>query len=503
MKKQSLQLCALMLIALTTLSLKSYSQYWKLKGNAGTNPAINFLGTTDKQPLIFRTSGDERMRILSSGKVGIGIKTPDAKLHVVGKDNVSLSTPGYLMLGKVESYNMALDVNVIQARYNGTASSLYLNYYGGYTYLGPSAAVTINSSGNLTTSYPVGIRGTYNSSYALNVNASSAYSGINVTDPIDNYVLLSNKSGLNAGLQVNKSSTSSGTPSVGGYNSGSGGGIEGTSGTGIGVYGSSSSYHGVYGYTGGTQAAGDYAGYFAGAVFATGGYYSSDQNLKKDIKDFGSAMSIISKLKPKTYEFRNDGDYKLMGLPVGEHYGLIAQDVEKVLPDLVRNSRFDTRYAKNGPSSEADAKNNKTIMFKALNYNELIPILIKGMQEQQAVIDRQQQQIDELKQMVQSMVASNSSDAKAAGTATGAYLVQNAPNPFSDNTTVKCYVPSSVKQAQLAVYNMDGKIVKSYMLTSGTNNVNIIAGSLASGQYTYSLLVDGKKVDSKSMIMTK
>jgi hypothetical protein len=63
-------------------------------------------------------------------------------------------------------------------------------------------------------------------------------------------------------------------------------------------------------------------------------------------------------------------------------------------------------------------------------------------------------------------------------------------------------VPSSVKQAQLAVYNMKGQLVKSYKLSRGMNNVNIIAGSLASGQYTYSLLADGKKIDTKNMALT-
>jgi myo-inositol-hexaphosphate 3-phosphohydrolase len=81
--------------------------------------------------------------------------------------------------------------------------------------------------------------------------------------------------------------------------------------------------------------------------------------------------------------------------------------------------------------------------------------------------------------------------------------VQNAPNPFSANTIIKCYVPSSVKQAQLVIYGMNGQLLKSYKLSTGLNNVNMIAGSLASGQYRYSLMTDGKTVDTKSMVITK
>jgi hypothetical protein len=55
---------------------------WGLTGNSGTNPATQFIGTTDAQPLAFRTNNVERMRVLSGGNVGIGTNAPDRKLHV-------------------------------------------------------------------------------------------------------------------------------------------------------------------------------------------------------------------------------------------------------------------------------------------------------------------------------------------------------------------------------------------------------------------------------------
>lgn len=55
---------------------------WGLTGNSGTNPTTQFIGTTDAQPLAFKTNNTERMRILSDGKVGIGTNVPDRKLHV-------------------------------------------------------------------------------------------------------------------------------------------------------------------------------------------------------------------------------------------------------------------------------------------------------------------------------------------------------------------------------------------------------------------------------------
>jgi hypothetical protein len=55
---------------------------WGLTGNTGTNPATNFLGTTDNQALSFRTNNTEKVRINTNGNVGIGTSAPSVKLEV-------------------------------------------------------------------------------------------------------------------------------------------------------------------------------------------------------------------------------------------------------------------------------------------------------------------------------------------------------------------------------------------------------------------------------------
>jgi hypothetical protein len=55
---------------------------WALTGNSGTNPAVNFLGTTDAQPLVIRTNNTERMRVTATGNVGIGTANPTERLQV-------------------------------------------------------------------------------------------------------------------------------------------------------------------------------------------------------------------------------------------------------------------------------------------------------------------------------------------------------------------------------------------------------------------------------------
>lgn len=81
---------------------------WALTGNAGTAPGTNFVGTTDAQDVVIRTNNLERMRLSSSGNVGVGTATPSEKLDVSG--NVQFS--GALMpnsnagvAGKVLSSN--------------------------------------------------------------------------------------------------------------------------------------------------------------------------------------------------------------------------------------------------------------------------------------------------------------------------------------------------------------------------------------------------------------
>ena len=69
-------------------------QDWSLAGNTGTDPANNFLGTIDNQPLVLKTNSTERMRVLGtdsngiiSGNVGIGIANPQYKLDVNAASN--------------------------------------------------------------------------------------------------------------------------------------------------------------------------------------------------------------------------------------------------------------------------------------------------------------------------------------------------------------------------------------------------------------------------------
>lgn len=55
---------------------------WKLLGNAGTNPNVNFVGTTDNADLVFRTNNTEWVRYTTAGNVGIGTPNPLVRTHI-------------------------------------------------------------------------------------------------------------------------------------------------------------------------------------------------------------------------------------------------------------------------------------------------------------------------------------------------------------------------------------------------------------------------------------
>lgn len=70
--------------SLMTLSLKTNAQSWLLTGNAGTNPATDFIGTTDAKVFKIKTKNLVRMYFKTNGDVGVGTQTPTSKLHVNG-----------------------------------------------------------------------------------------------------------------------------------------------------------------------------------------------------------------------------------------------------------------------------------------------------------------------------------------------------------------------------------------------------------------------------------
>ncbi|WP_276875255.1 tail fiber domain-containing protein [Chryseobacterium joostei] len=112
----------------------------------------------------------------------------------------------------------------------------------------------------------------------------------------------------------------------------------------------------------------------AGTVKASAIDYNSDERLKQNITEIKSSDEIVSKLRPVSYFWNETGKKK--GGNAQLQYGLVAQDVEKVLPNIV--------------STDNEG-------YKSVNYNELIPLLLQAIQEQGKKIDELQKEIQQLK----------------------------------------------------------------------------------------------------------
>ena len=159
------------------------------------------------------------------------------------------------------------------------------------------------------------------------------------------------------------------------------------------------SNYGVYG--GLSTGAYGWAGYFVGNVYTTGMYQTSDRKLKNDIKSLNGALSIINQLNPSVYTYKTS-EYKQMNLPEGLHYGLIADEVQQVMPGTVKKAVRPAEYENHNKLN--GKKLSDEVEFNAVNYTEMIPILIGGMKEQQAMIEKQQQQINELLKEIQLII---------------------------------------------------------------------------------------------------
>lgn len=84
------------------------------------------------------------------------------------------------------------------------------------------------------------------------------------------------------------------------------------------------------------------------------------------------------------------------------------------------------------------------------------------------------------------------------------FLSQNSPNPFNTVSSISLNIPNGTKSAVLYFYDASGKQINEKDITNtGKADVSIIASDFAPGIYIYSLIVDGKCVSSKRMIVTR
>jgi len=213
----------------------------------------------------------------------------------------------------------------------------------------------------------------------------------------------------------------------------------------------------------------------SGWIYCQGSYIHSDSSFKKDVYEIPDALSKVKALEGVYYKL-NYADSMAVFNNDKNQMGLIAQQVEKVVPEVVKTMHDGT---------------------KAIAYQNLVALLIEAVKEQQY-------QIEELKNnsFKSTSLAINNNQNNLAISKN--VLFQNHPNPFNSKTIIKYTITNEISNARILIFNMQGTLIKTYNnITKGTGTITINSSELKAGMYMYSLIVDGKLIDTKRMILTQ
>ncbi len=429
----------------------------------------------------------------------------------LGQDRLSIGNPLLNLDTKVVIWNDVEQYGILSVS-NSNHPNQSIGVQG--TALGSANSnVGVRGIANMASgNYHTGLRGLAAEGAIWNMAADL---DIPATSTMQNYgyhvQVIGTSNGINTGGEIRVQST----------NSGSNFGLNVSCYDGANNYGV---YSSVLGTSGTNPPSGpNYAGYFNGDVYISGSYGPSDVNMKTNVQDYDSSLYVISLLEPKTFEY-TDANYQGMSLPNGHQYGLIAQEVEQVLPNIVSDNVHPAQYDTTGAMIYPEYQ------FKGVDYQALIPILLGGVKEQQEIIDSQDSMINDLNarlstlesclsnilpflcQVNSSAIMQNDEQTQNAivnqlevilKDETSIVLEQNVPNPFAEQTVINYYIPESVQRAQIHFYNLEGQLINTVEINElGNGQLKVFGSDLSSGTYTYTLVADGQVITTKKMVKT-
>jgi len=515
---------------------------WLLTGNKGTNPAVNFLGTRDAQPLVFRVNNER------SGLIELDFSTANTSFgYQALKANTSVNNTAF-------GYN-TLTANTI-GQYNVAVGSF--NLFANTTGLGNTAVGAVSLTGNTT--------GSFNT--AIGENALIGNTTGEANTGIGNQTLAQNKTGhdnvalgslalyfntadYNTALGSNSlydnttghDNTAAGLyslyRSVSGSNNtalGSGAMFNNLDGSNNTAVGNSALYlplHGnnctALGYNANvafenlTNAT--VIGYNAVAdasnkvrigntsITSIGGQVGwtsfSDERIKKDIKENVPGLKFINALRAVTYHYNITKEDELLGRKdTAQSKG--KYDIEKIqftgfLAQQVDAAAKSVNYDFSGVD--------KSGKIWGLRYADFVVPIVKALQELndslEEITKQQQQELETLRSRldkIEGMLSfkGNTNTSNILEPSLKGILEQNMPNPFSSTTAIRFTLPEKFSSAYLNIYSSNGALVKSIQLkNTSMGSITLVKDEFTAGSYQYSLIVNGKTIDTKQMILTK
>ncbi len=204
-------------------------------------------------------------------------------------------------------------------------------------------------------------------------------------------------------------------------------------------------------------------------IYAKTLYERSDKKDKENIKNIDdSYVNKLAKLNAVSYNWKSDTSKK-------KEIGFIAQEVEKVFPELVRGV--------------------EGIEGKSISYSHLTPILVEAIKEQQELINTLTNKITALEQKIDNTT-------NATKTNSSSKLIRNYPNPTFGNSTIELYIENDANNAKIIVFDNNLQAISTHPITKkGTVTLNINNQKLKPGIYFYSLFINEKKIDTQKIIL--
>lgn len=384
------------------LGLGTTSPSQKLEVNGGnveienTTPVLTFRNSTGGTHSIKRENNSfiiregspltgDRMTILSGGNLGIGVSDPDQKLEVAGNAHIDYSLLGR---GFRTANRGELHLNATGA---DDVSEIFFGYGDGYSeanirwgisdrgvttgdlnfYVGPAVhssgafttAMTINADATINTTQPLMVNSTGAPAHALDVNGNARVNGnIYVGD------IIYHDGDTNSYLRF---------PAADDFHLVVGGRVvlDIDEGADPDILKIMNDRVRVYAGSGGSGDTADGVLHAMSDVIGFSTYTTSDQKYKENVKTIENPLEIVNKLNGVTFDWKKDGKKSL---------GYIAQEVEEVLPEMVKEV----------PSFE------KGETYKTVNYAPIVAVMGEAIKEQQSQIDSLKEQIEELKKLI-------------------------------------------------------------------------------------------------------
>lgn len=244
----------------------------------------------------------------------------------------------------------------------------------------------------------------------------------------------------------------------------------------------------------------------------SGNYFTtSDSRFKNNIKeDDVKGLEFIKRLRPVVYNMdtKKLTEFMVKNLPDSVKKLHTAKDFKK--SSSIRQSGFIAQEVEQAAKMANYNFNGVHIPENedghySVAYAQFVVPLVKSVQEQQQMIDELKLKIEEQKQinseLIQKLVTT-SDNKQMDGINSNFFLGQNEPNPFTHETTIKYNLPVETNKAVMTIYDLTGKQVKLIDISAhGSSSLVISSDRLDPGIYIYSIIADGKIIDSKRMVI--